>query len=74
MLRADAHAAGNADPVNKLDPDGKKVVFSDNCSDGFKKRFAESVKYMNKTGTSWYKPEELSRAMREHNDIVQWSI
>ena len=39
-------------PVNLVDPDGRKIYFAKNVSDKFKKQFAETIKFMNSKGTS----------------------
>ena len=41
------------DPVNLVDPDGKKLYFAVGTSDTFKRRFAEAIQYMNNKGTSY---------------------
>ena len=40
------------DPVNRFDPDGKRVVYDKNCSDDFKSKFKTAVVFMNEKGTS----------------------
>ncbi|MBQ0151068.1 MAG: RHS repeat-associated core domain-containing protein, partial [Bacteroidales bacterium] len=40
------------DPVNRVDPDGKRVVYDKNCSDDFKSKFKAAVVFMNEKGTS----------------------
>lgn len=42
-----------ADPVNLIDPDGRKIFFAKGVPDWFKERFAATIKYMNERGTSW---------------------
>ena len=46
-----AYCAG--DPVNCVDPDGKKVRFAKGSTDIFKKRFADAVQFMNAKNTSY---------------------
>ena len=43
-----AYCAG--DPVNKVDPNGKLVVFAKGVSDNFKKNFVKSVQHLNEHG------------------------
>ena len=45
-----AYCLGN--PVNCIDPDGRKVVFAKGVSSEFQQRFGELVQYMKKCGTS----------------------
>ena len=42
-----------SDPVNLVDPDGRKIYFAEGVPEWFKERFAETIKYMNEKGTSW---------------------
>jgi hypothetical protein len=46
-----AYCAG--DPVNLVDPDGRKIYFADGVPEWFKERFAATIQYMNERGTSW---------------------
>ena len=46
-----AYCAG--DPVNLVDPDGRKIYFADGVPEWFKERFAATIQYMNEKGTSW---------------------
>ena len=45
------YCAGN--PVNLVDPDGRKIYFAKGTSKQFKDKFAEAVSFMNKKGTSY---------------------
>lgn len=40
----------NGDPVNKFDPDGKKIVFANGSSDTFKSQFYQAVNYLKENG------------------------
>ena len=44
------YCAGN--PIKFVDPDGRKLFFAPGVSEHFKTRFAETIKFMNKCGTS----------------------
>ena len=44
-----AYCAG--DPVNFVDPDGKKIYFRENVPDWFKLRYYATIEYMKETGT-----------------------
>ena len=46
-----AYCAG--DPVNLVDPDGRKIYYADGVPEWFKERFAATIQYMNEKGTSW---------------------
>ena len=46
-----AYCAG--DPVNLVDPDGRKIYFRKNVPEWVKERFAATIQYMNEKGTSW---------------------
>ena len=46
-----AYCAG--DPVNFVDPDGRKIYYADGVPEWFKERFAATIQYMNEKGTSW---------------------
>lgn len=46
-----AYCAG--DPVNRVDPDGKIVVFAEGVSDDFKDKFNQAIKFMEEHGTSY---------------------
>lgn len=45
------YCAGN--PVNLVDPNGRKLVYAKGVSEVFKKKFAEAVSIMNEIGTSY---------------------
>lgn len=45
-----AYCAGN--PVDFVDPDGKKLYYAPGTSDKFKEQFSATIVYMNKKGTS----------------------
>ena len=46
-----AYCAG--DPVNLVDPDGRKIRFKKGTPAWFQQRFAATIQYMNEKGTSW---------------------
>ena len=46
------YAFCNNNPVNLVDPDGKKLYFADRVSDVFKQKFAATIQFMNSKGTS----------------------
>ena len=46
-----AYCAG--DPVNLVDPDGRKIRFKKDTPVWVKQRFAATIQYMNEKGTSW---------------------
>ncbi|MCQ2145660.1 MAG: hypothetical protein MJY72_07950, partial [Bacteroidales bacterium] len=46
-----AYCAG--DPVNRVDPDGRKIVFAKGVSKQFMSRFEQTVLFMNSCGTSY---------------------
>ena len=46
------YAFCNNNPVNFVDPDGRKLYFANDVSEKFKQQFAEVVKFMNAKGTA----------------------
>ncbi len=46
------YAFCNNNPVNFVDPDGRKLYFAKGVSDKFKRQFAATVKFMNSKGTA----------------------
>ena len=45
------YCAGN--PVNLVDPEGRRLVYAKGVSEDFKKKFAEAISIMNEKGTSY---------------------
>ena len=45
-----AYCAGN--PVNFVDPDGRRIYFARDVTEQYKRQFAETVKFMNTKGTA----------------------
>ena len=46
------YAFCNNNPVNLVDPDGRKIYFADGVSDVFKQKFSATIQFMNSKGTA----------------------
>ena len=46
------YAFCNNNPVNLVDPDGRRLYFADGVSDVFKQKFAATIQFMNSKGTA----------------------
>ena len=60
------YAFCNNNPVNFVDPDGKKIYFAAGVSDTFKQKFAETIQFMNSKGTA------VDLATLHESDIVYY--
>ena len=68
-----AYCAG--DPVNLVDPDGRKIYFADGVPEWFQERFAATIQYMNEKGTSWiFKKLQDSGNIYKINYIDNYNI
>ena len=78
-----AYCAGN--PINRVDPDGKKLFFAKGSTEAFKKSFAEAIKIMNEKGTSYniakleasdqkfYIQQSKNNQFDPNNNTIEWN-